>query len=395
MIASGFKGTWHIVQGPGHCPALGAPVHLLAPDQAKMKHMNVPFRAILAPLSLLAFSYATAQITVGPADMPSAGDTVRYRSTAAADVDFSYTEAGVIWDMSALVPDVEGADTAVAVSATPFLYQLFFNNQFIYPENHADYAVRGQSFDFQGQLTVEDVYNYFKKDDTGFRDVGFGANVNGVPTSVRRQPVDYIHRFPMNYGDTDSSFSTFELNVPTVFSFTQRQWRYNTVDGWGTLYLPADTFQVLRVVSVLSRTDSVFVELFGQSFNFDEPETIEYKWIAAGMDEPVLQVTTVGGQPTTARFFYNPEDVVTGIAEHASAQPSLFPNPAQDAVFVNLPAGWKGTLLITDALGRQVRTEVLRENAVRRIELAGLSAGTYVAKLLGGPSAWSSQFVVR
>ncbi len=361
----------------------------------QMKHMNVSLRPILAPLSFVALSCAMAQITIGPADMPSAGDTVRYRNTAAADVDFSYTEAGVIWDMSALVPDVEGADTAVAVSATPFLYQLFFNNQFIYPENHADYAVRGQSFDFQGQLTVEDVYNYFKKDDEGFRDVGFGANVNGIPTSVRRQPVDYIHRFPMNYGDTDSSFSTFELNVPTVFSFNQQQWRYNTVDGWGTLYLPADTFEVLRVVSTLLRTDSVYVELFGQSFNFDEPETVEYKWIAAGMDEPVLQVTTVGGQATTARFYYNPEEIVTGIADRTSVEPSLFPNPAQDAVFVGLPVGWKGTLLITDAAGRQVRSVVLRESAVQRVELSGLAAGTYTAKLLGGPSSWSTRFVVR
>lgn len=84
----------------------------------------------------------------------------------------------------------------------------------------------------------------------------------------------------------DTSFSEFTLSVPTLFSFTQRQWRYNEVDGWGTLYLPADTFEVLRVKSTLERTDSAYVEQFGQGFTFPEPETIEYKWIAQGMDLP-------------------------------------------------------------------------------------------------------------
>ncbi|MEO8590345.1 MAG: hypothetical protein ABI432_13305 [Flavobacteriales bacterium] len=356
--------------------------------------MNGTLRPILAPLGILALTCASAQITIGPADMPSTGDTVRYVSTPAQDVDITYTEAGVIWDMSALVPGTEGADTAVAVSSTPFLYQLYFNNPFV-PEYNADYAVRGQSFDFQGQLTVSDVYDYYKKDDTGFRNVGFGANINGIPASVQRTPVDYVHRFPMNYGDQDTSFSTFTLNVPTVFSFTQQQERYNTVDGWGTLYLPADTFEVLRVRSVLVRTDSVFIEQFGQGFSFPEPETVEYKWIAAGMDEPVLQVVTNAGQPTTARFYYHPEDITTGIAAHASTQPVLFPNPAHDVVFVSLPTGWQGTLLVSDATGRAVRTITVRGGTLERIDLAGLGSGAYSAKFLGGPAEWSSRFVVR
>ncbi|HMC96026.1 MAG TPA: hypothetical protein VKG92_00090, partial [Flavobacteriales bacterium] len=233
------------------------------------------------------------------------------------------------------------------------------------------------------------------KDDTGFRNVGFGANINGLPASVQRTPVDYIHRFPMTYGDSDSSFSTFTLDVPGVFSFTQQQWRYNTVDGWGTLYLPADTFEVLRVVSTLMRTDSVFIEQFGQGFTFPEPESVEYKWIAAGMDEPVLQVVTSAGQPTTARFYYHPDEIVTGIAHPAMDQPVFFPNPAQDAAFVTLPMGWHGILLLTDAAGREVRTVTLREGATQRVDLAGLNPGLYSAKLVGGPSAWSTRFMVR
>ena len=160
-----------------------------------------------------------AQITIGPADMPSAGDTMRYRSTDATEVAVEVTGPDMLWDYSFLLPGDEGADTAVSVSSTPLLYQFYFNNALLYPAYDADLALRGPAFGFQ-QLTVSNVFEYYKRDASGYRNVGFGANVNGIPTSVRRTPVDYIHRFPLAFGDEDSSFSSFTLNVPTLFSFT-------------------------------------------------------------------------------------------------------------------------------------------------------------------------------
>ncbi len=340
-------------------------------------------RPLLASSALLFCSSAFAQITIGPTDMPSAGDTVRYRTTAAAGLDPTGTEAGYIWDFSMLTPDLEGADTCVTVGSTPLLYQLYFNNPFLYPQHQANYAVRGQGFAFQA-LTVSDVYEYFKKDATGFRNVGFGANVNGLPTSVRRLPIDVVHVFPLEYGDMDTSYSEFTLNVPSVFSFTQQQTRYNEVDGWGTLYLPADTFDVLRVKSTLARTDSAYIEQFGQGFTFPEPETIEYKWIAQGMDEPVLLITAVAGQVTTARFYYHPEDITTGLgAAYQEPGFTAYPNPATDQVRLSVP-GDGGTLDLRDMQGRLVATERVARG-VRQLSLdcAHLAAGTYTATFAG------------
>ncbi len=348
-------------------------------------------RHVIAPIALLFVTGLTAQITIGPADMPSAGDTVRYRTTDASAVDPAATEAGFIWDMGMLVPDLEGADTCVAVSTTPFLYQLYFNNAFIYPEWDADYAQRGQSFDFQGQLTVTDVYDYYKKDATGFRNVGFGANINGVPASVRRMPVDWVHRFPMNYGDMDTSYSEFTLDVPTLFSFTQQQTRYNEVDGWGTLYLPADTFEVLRVKSTLVRFDSVYIEQFGQSFTFPEPETIEYKWIAQDMDEPVLQIVTTAGQISSARFFYE-EDISTGIAVTAAQDFSAYPNPANEAVTFTGVQG--GIIVLHDATGRVVRTQRVGTGVVV-MDVADLAPGNYTATMQGTTVTLVAQVIVQ
>lgn len=345
-------------------------------------------------LVFLAPLMADAQITIGPADMPSAGDTVRYRTTAATGLDPVSTEGGFIWDFGMLIPDAEGADTCVTVASTPPLYQFFFNNAILYPQHQANYAVRGQSFSFQ-VLTVSNVFEYFKKDATGFRNVGFGANVNGLPTSVRRTPVDWIHRFPLEYGDMDTSYSEFTLNVPTLFSFTQQQTRYNEVDGWGTLYLPADTFEVLRVKSTLARTDSVFIEQFGQGLQFPEPETIEYKWIALGMDLPVLQINVVAGQPTTARFHYSPTEIQTGMVEQARHALLIWPNPAEGEAWLRLPAGSGSSLLeMRDATGRIVRTERVVPGARSRIGLAGLATGVYTITALGPQGAMSARLLV-
>jgi len=335
-----------------------------------------------------------AQITIDLPDMPSAGDTVRYRAVPATGLDAESTEAGFIWDFSQLPEGTEGADTCVTVASTPLAYQFFFNNPFLYPEHRADYAVRGQGFNFQ-VLTVTDVREYFKKDATGFRNVGFGANINGVPTSTRRIPVDWIHRFPLEYGDMDTSFSEFTLNVPTIFSYTQRQTRYNEADGWGTLYLPADTFEVLRVKSTIVRIDSAYVEQFGQGFTFPATQTIEYKWIAQGMDLPVLVITVVAGQPTTARYHYSPEEVETGV--HSTEKPSMeiFPNPAKGTVQLRLPNGDWRVGRVLDPSGRTVREFAVSGATSVSLNLDGMAAGAYTVEVSGASGRLAARLVVQ
>ena len=349
-----------------------------------------------SPLSALAFFplLASAQIVIGPGDMPAAGDTVRLWTTQAVGLDPAPTEAGYIWDFSMLSPDMEVADTCVTVGSTPLLYQFYFNNGFLYPEHQANYAVRGQDFSFQ-VLTVTDVYEYFKKDAQGFRNVGFGANVNGVPTSTRRQPVDWIHRFPLEYGDMDTSYSEFTLTVPTLFSFTQQQTRYNEVDGWGTLYLPADTFEVLRVKSTLDRVDSAYIEQFGQGLTFPEPQSVEYRWIAAGMDLPVLQINMTGGQATTARFHYSPDDITTSFAETAAQQLRLWPNPTDGLAWISLPGGNWQALSIVDAGGREVMSMRISGSGARMIALPSLEAGVYTLMVRGEAGRKSARLVVQ
>ncbi|MBX2972177.1 MAG: T9SS type A sorting domain-containing protein [Flavobacteriales bacterium] len=332
-------------------------------------------RQALLPLAFALSTGLSAQITIGAADMPGANDTLRYRTTLATGVDVAFTGAGVTWDMSALQPQMEAADTTVSVSATPLLYQLFFNNAFLYPQNRADYGVKGTDFSLMA-FSMSDVYDYYRADANGFFNVGFGANVNGLPTSVRRQPIDRIYAFPLEYGDTDASSSSFNVSVPTLLYFGQDQVRTTEVDGWGTLILPADTFEVLRVKSTLQRTDTIYVNQFNTGFRIPEPETIEYKWIAQGMGKPVLEVTTLAGVPTTAEFYYDPQDIITSTAPAHRIELRAYPNPARQEVFV--PIGAQGRIVLRDIAGRTVLERNVPAGSLERLHVGDLAEGSYV-----------------
>ena len=349
------------------------------------------FSALAALFASLPLS---AQITLGPTDFPDAGDTVRRSTALALGFDGADTGPNHVWDFGTLSPTGEVADTCVTVSSTPLLYQLFFNNPFD-PDHYSDHAVRGTGFGF-GALTVSDLYDYFKNDGDGLRNTGFGANINGLPASVQRDPVDWIHHFPLNYTDEDSSASYFEIDVPGTLFFAQQQMRHNYVDGWGTLYLPTDTFEVLRVRSVVNRLDTIHITTpFPIGFNIPEPELVEYKWIAIGMDGPVLQIDETAGIALNAEFYYDPVDISTGVQAMGATDAQLFPNPADEMVFIRVPDRSAGDMIVTDATGREVlRQRVNGASSVVELNTARLANGTYTLRLAGGTSSWSGRLAI-
>jgi hypothetical protein len=160
--------------------------------------------------------------------------------------------------------------------------------------------------------------------------------------------------------------------------------------------LPGFTFDVLRVRAVLEQRDSIYVDQFGFGFATNRPETVEYRWVALGMDAPVLIVTTVAGIATTARFFDGAQ-VGVGVAEGLVRDGSaLWPNPADATLYVQLPEGVGGVAVVYDAQGREVyRSGAHRAGALFTIPVEGLTPGAYTVQLGDGGLPWSKRFVVR
>ncbi|MCB0794362.1 MAG: T9SS type A sorting domain-containing protein [Flavobacteriales bacterium] len=347
---------------------------------------------LLAGMVLCTAPMAQAQIVIDEADMADAGDTLRYWNGLLLQFDGGDTGPNHVWDFSDLGPLFEGADTLVTVGSTPFLYQFFFNNPILYPQHDADYAVKGLEFGFQ-QLQLTNVYDYFKVGGSGLRNVGFGATINGLPSSVRRIPVDYIHRFPLEFGNVDTSLSNWDIDIPLLFSFRQEQERRNEVDGWGTIYLPTDTLEVLRVRSEIERTDSIYIDQFNFGFSLPEPQTIEYRWLAQGRKFPVLQVNTIGGIPVLVRFQYDLENISTAVTANEVGGFSVFPNPASERVVVRAADLRGAELRLFDPLGRLLGSWTPLTDRTE-LDLSNVPDGVYMLAMERDGHRWTERLVV-
>ena len=74
--------------------------------------------------------------------MPNPTSVFMYNNTVDLTAeDFTLTGAGYNWDYSSATSSGNDTLNIVTVGSTPFAYQLYFNNQFQYPEHKSDYAI--------------------------------------------------------------------------------------------------------------------------------------------------------------------------------------------------------------------------------------------------------------
>lgn len=351
----------------------------------------------LALIFSIAACASYAQITITKNDMPLVNDTLRVSNTNTIGTsDPTLTGANHSWDYTHLVPLTQTIDTFVSVTTTPFAYQFYFNNIILYPNTKADLAVPVATPVLTTGLTLEDVFNYYKKPTGEYTQVGFGAKINGVPTSVRFDSLDIIYRFPMNYGNKDSCVSKYGLNVPTLMYYGQRKKRVNEVDGWGTLKTPFGTFQTLRVKSTLYTTDTIYLNSLSFGMKINRPTQIEYKWLGVNSRIPLLQIiTTAGATPVVTSVVYR--DSLRGTI--LSVQPTIaskedniniFADSKSHTINIFYEASSNQTLNaeLYDLAGRKITTllnETVEAGTCKfgyNIEQLNLASGIYVVKML-------------
>ena len=240
-------------------------------------------------LSLTASVYS--QITITKNDMPVAGDTARY-STSATRLNFDTTGAGILWDYSTLVANGQGVDSFRAAFTISPIYNLFFGLQ-----SFGQKALQNLNF---GVVSLTNIYYFYKTSTTKFEINGIGAQANGVPLPSNYTTTDKIYQFPLTYGRVDTSDFDVTITVPSFATIRQMGKRYNTVDGWGTIITPFDSFASIRLISKVEEIDSITVTAFG-NITFATPRnTTTYKWLANGEHIPVFEVS--GNTPQTGAF---------------------------------------------------------------------------------------------
>ncbi len=355
----------------------------------------------LLPLFCFLVIGVNAQITIDNTDMPSVNDTFRYSiDNSLSGINPSATGTNFTWNFSSLAAEQQRLDEYVPVSSTPFAYQFYFNNNFSYPNHKADYAVKGRDVS-AGVINVKDVYNYYKNSSAEYSWVGYGAEVNSVPTSSRNVPVDINYTFPLNYGNTLYNYAENGENIPGIGYYGQKINRYDTADGWGSLTTPFGTFSTLRVKSTQYITDTVYSSQFNAGFQFPRPAQIQYKWLAKGEGVPLLIFTEVAGQLTCEyRDTYRAVPGV-GVKEYTPiSEVSVYPNPSVNkALYVNIDSETREEIeiKILDFSGKLIvgeRVSLEKGRNTTQLNIEQLASGVYFVQLLNNKAVFVTEKVV-
>ncbi len=283
--------------------------------------------------------------------IPVSGNTITIGSSG----------TGMNWNMTPLSNPTTSYQQFISMGATPLVFQLVFL--------FCDYAqpLLGNAGSI-GNLPLSDAYEYYNyaASDSRLEIKGFGAYITipgqttAIPLPALYSSPDVLYRFPLQYGNTDSSNSGYSVTLPLPapigdIVIKREQKRVNQVDAWGSISTPAGTFEVLRVHSTIDRMDSIITTLAPLGF----PTQIhEYKWLGQTKKIPVFQVTeqvsALGTNITSVTHWGQAPNGLTHVESMNGVR--IFPNPVTDQLNVQIPVEQhtEGKITITDALGKQV-----------------------------------------
>lgn len=350
-------------------------------------------RRLIFSLCLLACgSLAHSQIAITAADMPVAGDSLRYSSTSIFSAFSLAADSGenMTWNYD-FSPVSQGLDTyKKPAQVNPFL-ALSMGSLDCYGYKIAD-SIPGLGMLLSG-ITISDFYTFYNKENipSCFAAEAFSASISGFPVGAAYTVPDVMFMFPLTYGREDSNSFELRMGAASFGSLTQKGYRKTRVDGWGTITTPyfTDPVPCIRVRSEIVEEDSVVMD----STAFGIPRTtVEYKWLVKGEHYPALVVSTLslGGFeiPLTARYRdkYRPE-LNTRVRNITADKQDVFayPNPAKEGwVRFELPDDWTKDFYI-DLFDAQGKTVMSHQNK-RQLDVSALPTGNYLVRIISGGS---------
>jgi len=318
-----------------------------------------------------------AQITISSADMPGAGDTLRYSINFSPN-SFRYdtTGAGITWDFSDLTPQSQG------------LYEYKFG-LFINPVYSAFFGFNSFGLKIADQINLgvvqfTDVYNFYRTTSSAFRAEGFGLEINNIPVPADYTDPDKVYQFPLTFGDRDSSTYRLAFSPDNNTHFVRKGYRINDVDGYGTVITPYGTFDCLRLKVLVKQTDSLGNNNIPFPVEITQT-TINYVWLAKGQHAPIVEVQGAilpfNGNYNATQLRYrdayrnlNPN----GIAQVDDNSAKVYPNPATDFFSLEGVQG-EHPLAVYDSQGRVVLHRIV--SGEESVNISSLLSGVYFIQI--------------
>ncbi|TVR78880.1 MAG: T9SS C-terminal target domain-containing protein [Chitinophagaceae bacterium] len=333
-------------------------------------------KSIYLFLSLL-FSYnAFAQISISKENFPKIGDTITLANDT-TQISIGSAGANQIWDFSMLENHGEYSSYFIDPANTPFANS--FPNSNIAVISSED---------------SEEFYVFIDISEDGIYLLGFADNSETPPFVVEFETPRQIYEFPFTYEDNFSqSYSelifqdTTSLIGADSVRFYQKTERVVYIDGYGTVYLPNDTLEALRVREVEYNVDSTQV-LFGGSWTNLEvlrDTFISYQWYSdltiSGWALVTINLDNYNDVSGTAEWYENIPNQISSVPNRIKNDNliSIYPNPASEYISVKFEKNTDSNyrLNLYDLKGQLIKTQNINQQN-NRIELNGISKGMYI-----------------
>lgn len=350
-----------------------------------------------------------AQISITSTNMPVSGDSARVSVpnilslTHPSNTNYTVTGTNFLWTFDSLNTNIQKVRKFEPSSASPYFFYFFSPR---YGEKIQDSVPNLPAIPIGTiTLTIKDIWNFYRKNSTtSFNAEGVGMSISGLPLGIVYTDEDELYKFPLNYGDKDST--TFKGSTPSTtlipFVYKKGGYRITEADGWGAVRTPMGTEMCLRVVTTQYSTDTIIISTLPVPFNkLPFPNFVRsYQWLTLGQKIPYFEVTgnVVGGNfvPNEVRYRDVPRSFV-GIKETGSQHAlAIYPNPAVNELNLVIPKTKELNLEIYSGSGQLVIKKTVSNNEMVNqhvIDISKLAQGLYTGVLGDGKTVQNFKFI--
>jgi hypothetical protein len=329
---------------------------------------------------LLAFA-SNAQITITTADIAAPFTTIRQANDTMTSVSQGNSGTNQTWNLTGLNTHTEDTLQFLPVNYAPAAAAALFPT--------ANLAIKTKQ---QGG----DAFIFADNNVSSMSFLGTNATIdfNGTPINVTQfnTPGEKLANFPTtylsSYNNNYTQFAKFYFGQDPGIGVTVDSIRLKsvitktaTVDGWGSVTTPLGTFTALRIETIKHQVDTLdgYIAFLGDWTNFqataDSSKT--YTWWANGIGFPLAEVTVdfVTDIPTTATWLK--VSPAAGINEYTnSLDANIYPNPAQNVIYIATKADKVNSVQIFDMTGKLVKSMSVT-NDISALDIADLANGIY------------------
>jgi hypothetical protein len=356
---------------------------------------------LIVPM-FLAYPVLSQPIIIDRTDMPVRQQSYRLSvGDSLLQLDPTLSGPAYNWDFSTLNAVAQRKDSFLSANDIPFTIRFFFPLSLTFPTDNSLVQYINTPDSLAG-FALGEAFQVYELKSNVMLGRGIGTTVQGIPLALQNQPADTVYRFPMNYGDVDSASTEGVFEFPGVVYYQQKRKRINTVDGWGSIATPYGTFDVLRISTQISGSDSVRFDTL-PGFNINIPSSTEYRWLAKGKGVPILQInTTTAGQTaivSSVTYLDSPRNVlVLAIEDDAISTPiAVYPNPAADFAHISWPQSLGGSAMLSvyDLSGKSICQHTLWGKNEWQLPVSDFPEGMYLLRLESGGKVQVARLMVR